>query len=206
MSDDILKAAEQGREYLQSPVDDLYSFYYTMQFAAVFHDKQFTEKEDTPSQLKTLRGYLWGDRFRRVSATFEICFSFLSPFEYGSVLVECQPMLQDWFSALQDLKNEWKKQQFMLPELKTAEAREIYIPLFLKFALKGVVTLAELVKKHKGIPGDAMVGSEGEGDDGDDASEERPGMERESRKRGLSTVSTPSREGSPTKKGRRLDS
>jgi hypothetical protein len=52
-----------------------------------------------------------------------------------------------------------------------------------------------------------MVSSDGEGDGGIflDDNEERPGLEvmaseRESRKRGLSTVSTQSRQGSPTKK------
>ena len=37
MSDDILTAAEDGLDYLQSPLDDLFSFYYTLQWAAVFH-------------------------------------------------------------------------------------------------------------------------------------------------------------------------
>ena len=51
-----------------------------------------------------------------------------------------------------------------------------------------------------------MVSSEGDGEDNGillDDTEERPGVmasERESRKRGLSTVSTQSRQGSPTKK------
>lgn len=49
-----------------------------------------------------------------------------------------------------------------------------------------------------------MASSEGEGDSGGiDDNEEMPGVmasERESRKRGLSEVSTQSRQGSPTKK------
>jgi hypothetical protein len=31
----VLTAADCGRDYLQAPVDDLYSFNYTMQWAAV---------------------------------------------------------------------------------------------------------------------------------------------------------------------------
>jgi len=44
MSDDILTASDDNHEYLQSPVDDLFSFYYTMQWAAVFHNQEFATK------------------------------------------------------------------------------------------------------------------------------------------------------------------
>ena len=53
MSDDVLTAAEYRSDYLQSPVDDLFFFYYTMQWAAVFHDQEFAA-EDIPFDLKIL--------------------------------------------------------------------------------------------------------------------------------------------------------
>ena len=59
MSDDILVVAEYSRHYLQSPVDDLYSFYYKMQWAAVYHDHEFAAK-DIPFELKLLRKRLVG--------------------------------------------------------------------------------------------------------------------------------------------------
>ena len=71
MSDDILTAVEYGRDYLQSPVDDLYSFYYTMQWAAVFHDKEFAHK-NIPFELKILRPKLSATRMDRSFATHEI--------------------------------------------------------------------------------------------------------------------------------------
>ena len=57
MSDDVLTAAEYRSDYLQSPVDDLFSFYYTMQWAAVFHDQEFAA-EVIPFDLKILWGNL----------------------------------------------------------------------------------------------------------------------------------------------------
>lgn len=68
MSDDLLSAAEYGDDYLQSPVDDLFSFYYTMQWATVFHDQGFASK-DVPISLKRLRDNLLGDRLHRLSTT-----------------------------------------------------------------------------------------------------------------------------------------
>ena len=89
MSDDILKAGEYGDDYLQSPVDHLYSYYYTMQWAAVFHD-QGLAAEDAPIKLKRLREDLLGARKDRLFATTKIT-SLLSlrPHEYGSVLARC---------------------------------------------------------------------------------------------------------------------
>ena len=59
MSDDNLTAAACNEDYLQSPVDDLLSFYYTMQWAAVFHNQEFIAK-DVPSKLKLLCKNLLG--------------------------------------------------------------------------------------------------------------------------------------------------
>ena len=147
MSDDILDAAQIDDDYLQSPVDDLYSFYYTMQWAAVFHNQEFTGK-DVPKKLKIfLRDRLLGTRDNRLYCTSQvISLSPLSPLEYGSVLAKCQPVLRAWYSELQTLSAEWKVLQ---SELKAQETNaEIYIPLFSTFALRGVATLAEVVFKH----------------------------------------------------------
>jgi hypothetical protein len=146
MSDDILDAAEFKDDYLQSPVDDLYSFYYTMQWAASFHDQEFTAK-DVPKKLKALRDGLLGTPRDRYYFTGKITSpSSLSLLEYGSVLVKCQPVLRAWYSELQSLSADWKDLQ---SQLKGQDKNgEIYIPLFSTFALRGVATLAEVVFEH----------------------------------------------------------
>ena len=146
MSDDILIAAEYCRDYLQSPVDDLYSFYYSMQWAAAFHDQELGAK-DIPFELKTFRDDLLGDRKDRLFATFQITGpSSLSPLEYGSVLTQCHPVLRAWYWKLQGIRDDWKKNQSKVQEQE--KNTEIYIPLFSAFALRGVATLAELVYEY----------------------------------------------------------
>ena len=138
MSDDILTTAEYRRDYLQSPVDDLFSFYYTMQQAAVFHDQEFVA-EDIPFDLNILRENLVGSD--RSSTTLQIITpSLYTPLGYGSVLTDCQPVLRDLYFELQGLNRDWTKCQF---ELRGEDT--IQIPLFSTFALRGVAMLAELV-------------------------------------------------------------
>jgi hypothetical protein len=151
MSDDMLTAAELRLDYLQSPVDDLYSFYYTLQWAAVFHDR---DSKDVPLKLKLLREKLLGTQDNRSFATTGItAFSSLTPFEYGSVLTQCHPVLRAWHLKLQALREDWIKCQSKLrgreSKLRGQETKaEIYISLFSTFALRGVAALAEIVHKH----------------------------------------------------------
>ena len=146
MSDEILTAAELPRIYLQSPVDDLFSFYYTMQWAAVFHDQEFAAT-DIPSELEYLRKKLLGIRDNRLVATIDITApSPLSPLRYGSFLTQCQPVLRDWYLELRGIRADWIECQSKLHG-QDLDAK-VYISLFSTFALRGVATLAEIVYKH----------------------------------------------------------
>jgi hypothetical protein len=153
MSDDMLTAAEHRRDYLQSPVDDLYSFYYTLQWAAVFHDGEFDGK-DIPFELKLSREKLLGTQDNRLFTTTRITApSSLTPLAYGSVVTQCQPVLRAWYLELQGLNEDWIKCQSKLrgreSKLRGQETKaEIYISLFSTFALRGVAALAEIVHKH----------------------------------------------------------
>ena len=148
MSDDILTAAEchWHDDYLQSPVDDLYFFYHTMQWAAVFHNQEFAAK-DIPFELKLLCKNLLGEKNDRLSVTTKITTSqSIWSYDYGSVVANCHPVLQAWYGKLADLRNDWEDCQH---ELKGQEIKaEIYIPLFLTFAVRGVSELAEIVHKY----------------------------------------------------------
>ena len=146
MSDGILTAVEDGRDYLQSPVDDLYSFYYTMRWAAVFHDREFADK-DIPYGLQKLREKLLGTQMDRSTEITDDP-SLLRPREYGLFVAKCQPLLRAWHSELRFLRVDWKVSQFELEEQETNAEPEIYIPMFLTFALRGVAILAELVHKY----------------------------------------------------------
>ena len=146
MSDGLLDAAKYCCDYLQSPVDDLYSFYHTLQWAAVFHNREFADKDiPVPPYLKGLRENLLGDY--RSSTTLKITNRLpLRPHVCGSVVANCRPLLRAWNLELENLGADWMECQYALEEQKSKA--EIYIPLFLTIATRGVAVLAELVHKY----------------------------------------------------------
>ena len=47
-------------DYLRSPIDDLWTFYYAAQWAAAYNSNEFPKGDDIPPQLKELQNELWG--------------------------------------------------------------------------------------------------------------------------------------------------
>jgi hypothetical protein len=147
MSDDLLEATELGDPYLQSPVDDLFSLYYTMQWAAVFHHREFADGKDIPPRLRALRKEVSGSRPLRNSATNIITQSKkLDWRKYGQFLADCHPFMRDWYSSLVSLRDNWKESQFQLEGQE--DSAWVYPSLFPIFAVQGVAQLAELVAQY----------------------------------------------------------
>ena len=147
MSDDLLRATEGDTSYLQSPVDDLFSFYYTLQWAAVFHNGEFTTGKDVPSYLRGLRKDISGDQ--RARATYTIITTVaLEVDECGQFLVDCHPFLRNWHFSLRDLVHKWTRTQSWFKKSGMKESGSMYPSLFLWLAAEGVAQLAELVDTH----------------------------------------------------------
>ena len=90
MSTQLLQTAKGGVDYLRSPVDDLWSFYFTMQWAATFNNKNFPNAEAIPFELDSLRQDLSGNYADRASATVDIVHpAKLKEDQYGQFLVSC---------------------------------------------------------------------------------------------------------------------
>ena len=147
MSDQLLRAMERGVGYLQSPVDDLFSFYFTIQWAATFNNKKFPNVEAIPSDLDYLRQDLSGNS--RSSAINEIAHpTELEEDQYGQFLVSCHPFLRSWYWSLQALNGEFQKCHSQLQKSKLESESDTYAALFSLFALKGAAQLAELVHSY----------------------------------------------------------
>ena len=147
MSDGLLRATDLNLRYLQSPVDDLFSLYYTMQWAAVFHNREFATGKDIPILLCAVRQDISGDQ--RARSTNSIVNSrVLRERDYGHFLAKCHPFLQHWYLSLCALLDEWKECEYGLETLEVKNSGSFYTSLFSTFAVQGVAQLAVLVFKH----------------------------------------------------------
>jgi hypothetical protein len=148
MSRHLLTAAALDKPYLQSPVDDLVSFYFVAQWAVVNNNRDFPDPAVVSDELQLLRKLLAGSLSERELATTMIRES-LDSEVYGTFAAECQPILQEWDRRLMMLTQDWRR------TLKTigphiADQHRVYYPLFRKFTDRGVLELLQIVQARFG--------------------------------------------------------
>ncbi|KAF7325785.1 hypothetical protein MKEN_00429000 [Mycena kentingensis (nom. inval.)] len=148
MSNRLLDAKAKQIPFLHSPIDDLFSFYYSTQWAAAFHG------DDVPSDLQSLRSDLasgGGQRARGTETIRELVSTAGLRAQYGRFLILLVPVLKLWNAKLVELQGEWRVAQEELEarELPAQEMKEMQTILFLAFGYRGIAEFAELVKSNK---------------------------------------------------------
>jgi hypothetical protein len=90
MSIKLLSSMTDEKDYLQSPMNDFFSFYYVTQWAAVLNNYEFTGTQpNTPAKLSRFRSGLLGSDVGRNTVTLEILLKTLEPSEHGRFLGQC---------------------------------------------------------------------------------------------------------------------
>ncbi|KIK53212.1 hypothetical protein GYMLUDRAFT_207582 [Collybiopsis luxurians FD-317 M1] len=99
------------KNYMHSPLDDYYSFFFVTQWACVFHASSPQDPSTYPELLEGLRERIAGDANMRDAATLTITGKgALEPEDYGAFLGQAQPFLREWWhECLQELEPKWKK-------------------------------------------------------------------------------------------------
>jgi hypothetical protein len=145
MSDDLLEAAKLDIPYMQSPVDDLWSFYYVAQWAAVFNNVNFSTGTPVPTKLANLRRLIAGSQADRALGTRTITRPPLDQAEYGQFLADCCPILREWESTLDRLTTDWKVAKV---DWTNGNLYEACYPYFWDYTNRGVLEMLQLVQKH----------------------------------------------------------
>ena len=147
MSIGLLRAYPDD-DYLQSPVDDLWSFYYVAQWAAAYNG--FQQDDDIPHGLKIFREKIRGSLHERDSATLHVLHSRIEDSsEYGTFLSECSTILRKWSIKLTELQLEWRKTLGNLRQTQVeGNLYGVYYPHFRELTDKGVLDLLELIAEH----------------------------------------------------------
>lgn len=150
MSSGLLRSIRLSEPYLHSPVDDLESFYYTMQQAAVQNDGHSTGKHQT-DDLEVLRSRLSGSVDNRFQATLLIHRIRLDNKEdvrkFGVFLAKLQPVLKEWYPLILALIKSWRTVKDGADG--TDDVSRYCIRHALLFAYRGVADYLKIVHKHR---------------------------------------------------------
>ena len=150
MSSGLLRSIRLSEPYLHSPVDDLESFYYTAQWAAVNNEGSDAGRIET-DDLNTLRARLSVSADIRFQAT--LLLHRLRPDnqedirKFGAFLPKLQPVLKEWYPSLLMLMKSWRTTKDGAGE---TDASRYYIRHALVFAYRGVADYLKIVHEHRG--------------------------------------------------------
>jgi hypothetical protein len=146
MSGGLLEATKLGIPYMQSPVDDLWSFYYVAQWAAAFNPTHFPADTTVPAKLLNLHCLIAGSESDRALGTLTITGPALDRDEYGQFLSECYPILSQWRSELNQLTTDWKAAK--VDSLTDGGIYQARYPYFRSFTNRGVLELLRLLQQY----------------------------------------------------------
>jgi hypothetical protein len=141
MSEGLLDAAKLGIPYMQSPVDDLWSFYYVAQWAAMFNKTNFAPDTHIPTKLANLCTLIAGSPTDHDSGTHKVT----DPGLDGDFLARSCIVLRDWEGKLRQLATDWKS--INVDGLTDDNVYQTYYPEFRTFTNRGVLELLQLVQK-----------------------------------------------------------
>ena len=152
MSDALLNTLDIPKDHLHSPIDDLDSFFFTMQWAAAFNDGASGKRHDT-REIQHFRDMISGRD--RAKATIMVRDT-LDPDrrstleEYGSFFTCSLSVLAPWIQKLVDLRRAWRRSIMNKVEDLDDEEKEKFLrSSFLVWGYRGVAEYLELVYENR---------------------------------------------------------
>jgi len=150
MSSGLLRSVKLSEPYLHSPVDDLESFYYTMQWAAVHHDGSGTGEHETDKLKAIIQAGLSGtadDRFQASLGVHKICPNDQEDVQkFGAFLTKLQPVFKAWYPLIFGLVKSWRT---VKDGVDGDDVSRYYIRHALVFAYRGVTDYLKIIHKHR---------------------------------------------------------
>ena len=149
MSSGLLRSIRLSEPYIHSPVDDLESFYYTMQWAAAHNEASGTGRRET-DDLEILRARLSGSGDNRFQATLLV--HRINPNNeedvraFGAFLAKLQPVFKEWYPSILALMKSWRT---VKDGVDGTDVSQYYIRHALIFAYRGVADYLKIVHKHR---------------------------------------------------------
>ncbi|THU87483.1 hypothetical protein K435DRAFT_341841 [Dendrothele bispora CBS 962.96] len=138
MSTPLRKAMEIGLPYLQSPLDDMHSFFWTALWCALGNEEMSEKEDEWETRLE-------GSIDERDRTMHEILHQETFEEEHCSLLRGMSPLLRDWERNLLTLNGDWEVAWKSVKDRKVEEK----LLVFHCFAFRGILEVVKLVAKHK---------------------------------------------------------
>ncbi|RPD55403.1 hypothetical protein L226DRAFT_538241 [Lentinus tigrinus ALCF2SS1-7] len=155
MSVFVRKAMEKKVSYLQNPIDDLLSFWYTVLWATLFNPDVLKDVHDSTlvNQVKKWRKAIAGTTEERESVVSNLTFGRLASSAHSVLLKVMASLLVKWFTSLAQLG-----EQFLQAFKGCTEPRQKLL-VFYRFTYEGVAEYVELLHERRGtLQGASLAG------------------------------------------------
>ena len=138
----MLESIQLGTPYLQSPVDDFFSFFFTAQWAAIFNDVKLEAGGEVPVTLASWRTKVGEGKDPRDGVSMKI----MKPKDlkkqyHGSFMCEVQPFLRHWRTKLGFLNRDWDRAAEEIEQSQSFE--ETCRRLFCEYTDRAVIDIIE---------------------------------------------------------------
>jgi hypothetical protein len=152
MSDAMLASMEQGKPFLQSPADDFESFFYVLQWAAVFMvppDGKFTSEQQRLQHLVT------GTIADRSLARNEISLIMPTSPEHSAALASTGNVFLAYSDALVEIRRHWASELTHTLQYRKLvgqvgkELRALMLPFYHLYAYRVVKMYLQILCDHK---------------------------------------------------------
>ncbi|KAG7094150.1 hypothetical protein E1B28_007762 [Marasmius oreades] len=141
MSINLLKATLRGRGYLQSPVDDVHSFFWVTLWAVMFN----SHNESSRSEDELWARGLWAERALHKTLMLPQLKTSLRTGKLSPIAGQLTPFLGQWFSRIEALQEDWDTTR----GTDFQDRKEWFTTHFHLFAYRGIRESLELILQYR---------------------------------------------------------
>ncbi|KAJ6567310.1 hypothetical protein DFH09DRAFT_983916 [Mycena vulgaris] len=147
MSLPLQQAMTLGTPYLQSPIDDIESFFWLACWAVLFNRHTPTQ-DRSPFEIRWQRRLANGDYDSRSGVVHGIS-SDVGAGKYSPVTKQLRPLLKEWWRLQDDLRADWQTVIAAVDDVPTHQEAQYYLHYFHLYALRGVKDGLTVLTKYR---------------------------------------------------------
>ncbi|KAJ7672855.1 hypothetical protein B0H17DRAFT_174693 [Mycena rosella] len=145
MSLALQSANSSESPYLQSPLDDIESFFWLALWAILFN---IHNKDRSSTEIHWRRVLHNGD-FMGKSGLLTLMRLQVNGPEHSDIFCELLPLMKEWWRAQEALRDEWIVAMMQAPQVPQSQHRQFYLHHFHLYAMRGVKDALALMERHQ---------------------------------------------------------